>query len=102
MSLHTVFTLCGGHELLIIQRLSLLQVRASDSYYSCDDSIPTAEKGLKSDEFHLINEQPLHNDDMGKIVCGENCEGTVNLKLFKQLCVRFVYALLSVNQVHMP
>ncbi|XP_027346664.1 phosphatidylinositol/phosphatidylcholine transfer protein SFH13-like isoform X2 [Abrus precatorius] len=50
------------------------EVRVSDNYYSCDDSAFVSEKVLKSDEFHITQEQSLQNCDVN-IASMENLEG---------------------------
>ncbi|KAF7831224.1 phosphatidylinositol/phosphatidylcholine transfer protein SFH13 [Senna tora] len=55
------------------------EVRVSDpnAYYSCDDSIPAVEKGVKSDKCHLTQDQSLQNGVMGNIDFRENSAGTL-------------------------
>ncbi|MED6158084.1 hypothetical protein PIB30_029392 [Stylosanthes scabra] len=50
------------------------ELRVSDSYFSCNDSITRTEKVTTSDEFH--RPKSLHND-VGKILSSENCEETL-------------------------
>ncbi|KAI4306284.1 hypothetical protein L6164_029573 [Bauhinia variegata] len=54
------------------------EVRLSDpcTYYSCDDSIPAVEKGIKSDQFALSHDQSRQYDERRNIACRENSEGT--------------------------
>ncbi|KAK7259870.1 hypothetical protein RIF29_25485 [Crotalaria pallida] len=54
------------------------EIRASDlnGYYSCDDSIPTAEKVIESDQLRLTQGQSMQNNNTVSVACRMNSEGT--------------------------
>lgn len=58
------------------KKLICLQVRVSDYYYSFDDSAHVVDKVLKSNTFHITQEQSLQDDDTRDIVRKKNSQGT--------------------------
>ncbi|KAK4278214.1 hypothetical protein QN277_016089 [Acacia crassicarpa] len=53
------------------------RVLESNGYYSCDDSIPAAEKVIKSDNCRRTGDQPLQNADTRNLAGRGNSEGAV-------------------------
>ncbi|KAE9598364.1 putative CRAL-TRIO lipid binding domain, CRAL/TRIO domain-containing protein [Lupinus albus] len=72
------------------------EIRASDlnGYYSCDDSIPTTDKVIESDQLHFIQEQSMQTMNTTNVACRTNSQGIVSVNFLKQLYfyAPFIYA----------
>ncbi|OIW20928.1 hypothetical protein TanjilG_25735 [Lupinus angustifolius] len=56
------------------------EIRESDlnGYYSCDDSIPTTDKVIESDQLHFIQEQSMQTENTTNVACRTNSEVTTS------------------------